>query len=112
MADDYIPERGDLIWLQFDPQAGREQGGRRPALVLSRSAYNGRTGRALCCPITSQVKGYPYEVLLATNCPVHGVVLADHLKNLDWRARKADFIAATTEAVVVEVVAKAETLMA
>ena len=99
-----VPERGDVVWLNFTPQAGREQAGRRPALVLSPAMYN-RIGLALCCPITSQVKNYPFEVALE-NCPVSGVVLSDHLRNLDWRARDAEFICQAPESVVEEVRAK------
>ena len=89
MAAAYVPERGDIVWLTFDPQAGHEQAGHRPGLVLSPAAYNGRRGMMLCCPITSQVKGYPFEVVLANDSDVQGAVLADQIKCLDWRARKA-----------------------
>jgi mRNA interferase MazF len=88
----WVPERGDLIWLTFVPQAGREQAGRRPALVLSPAVYNGKTSLALVCPITSQPKGYPFEVTLPAGGPVGGCVLADHLKNVDWKARQAKLI--------------------
>ncbi len=86
------PERGDLIWLDCTPQSGREQAGRRPALVLSPSAYNAKVGLALICPITSKVKGYPFEVLLPAGGPVEGVVLADQLRSLDWRSRQAEVL--------------------
>ena len=89
MTRNYIPDAGDLIWLTFDPPAGREQAGRRPALVLSPAAYNEITSLALVCPITSRVKGYPFEVSLPEGLPVSGVVLSDHLKSLDWKERKA-----------------------
>ena len=92
-ASRYQPDRGDLMWLDFNPQAGHEQTGRRPALVVSPLAYNARTGLALCCPITSHIKGYPFEVLVPDGLKVSGAVLADHVKNLDWRARRAEFIA-------------------
>lgn len=82
----YIPDRGDVVWTDFDPQAGREQAGKRPALVLSSKAYNSKTGLAVMVPITSQVKGYPFEVAIRTKA-IRGVALADHLKNLDWKAR-------------------------
>src|SRR5438552_15502873 len=85
----YVPERGDAVWITLDPQAGHEQAGRRPALVLSPSAYNGRVGLALFCPITSQVKGYPFEVPIPAGSSVTGVVGADQVKSLDWRGRKA-----------------------
>jgi mRNA interferase MazF len=83
----YIPEAGDVVWLQFDPQAGHEQAGHRPALILSPASYNGKTGLALCCPLTTKIKGYPFEVPISGNRT--SVVLADQVKNLDWRARKA-----------------------
>ncbi|HEV2125939.1 MAG TPA: endoribonuclease MazF, partial [Chloroflexota bacterium] len=86
----YVPERGDLVWLSFTPQAGHEQAGRRPALVISPAVYNGKVGLAIFCPITSQVKGYPFEVPLGGGS-IGGVVLADQVKGLDWRARKAEF---------------------
>src|SRR3982751_1548626 len=98
----YIPERGDAVWLTLDPQAGHEQAGRRPALVLSPSGYNGRVGLALFCPITSQVKGYPFEVPLPAGLPVVGVVGADQVKSLDWRARNATLIGTISEEVVAE----------
>lgn len=90
MTRTLAPDAGDLVWLTFNPQAGREQAGRRPAVVLSPAAYNKRSGLALVCPITSQVKGYPFEVALPHGLPVAGVVLADHLKSLDWRARRVE----------------------
>ena len=88
----YVPDRGDLVWLEFTPQAGSEQRGRRPALVVSPMAYNGKVGLALFCPITSKIKGYPFEVLLPDGYSVGGVILSDQLKSLDWRTRKAKFI--------------------
>ncbi|HEV7670541.1 MAG TPA: endoribonuclease MazF [Thermoanaerobaculia bacterium] len=87
----YVPDRGDVVRLTFDPQAGHEQAGRRPAVILSPKAYNARVGLALFCPVTSQVKGYPFEVALPENLAVSGVVLADQVKSLDWRARRAEF---------------------
>ena len=89
MAEDRVPGPGDVVWLRFDPQAGHEQAGRRPAVVLSPSAYNLKTGMMLCCPITGQIKKYPFEVLIRDNANVRGVILADQIKSLDWRARKA-----------------------
>lgn len=86
MVSKRAPKQGEVIWIDFDPQSGHEQAGRRPALVLSHTAYNQRIGRAFVCPITSKVKGYPFEVPITTSS-VQGVVLADHLKNLDWTAR-------------------------
>jgi mRNA interferase MazF len=87
----YVPDRGDFIWLNFTPQAGHEQRGTRPALVLSPKAYNSKTGLAVCCPITSNVKGYPFEVRVISK-KINGAVLSDHLKNIDWKVRKAKFI--------------------
>jgi mRNA interferase MazF len=92
MSPAYIPDRGDLVWLEFTPQTGSEQAGRRPALVVSPKSYNGKVGLGLFCPVTSRVKGYPFEVLLPEGSGVVGVVLADQLKSLDWRARKAKLI--------------------
>ena len=92
MNEPYIPERGDAVWLTFAPVEGFEQAGRRPALVLSPSAYNGRTGLMLACPITSRAKGYPFEVALPDALDVHGVVLADQVRCIDWRARRASLI--------------------
>ena len=87
----YTPAQGDLVWLEFNPQAGHEQAGHRPALVLSRKEYNQKTSLAVFCPITTKPKGYPFEVAVEGR-KVHGVVLADHVKSLDWKARKATFI--------------------
>jgi mRNA interferase MazF len=87
---DWAPDAGDLVWITFDPQAGREQAGRRPALILSPSPYNRKSGLALACPITSHIKGYPFEVELPPGRSISGVVLADHLKSLDWRMRRAE----------------------
>ncbi len=87
MAADGVPDTGDVVWMQFDPQAGHEQAGRRPAVVLSSAVYNGRTGLMLCCPTTTRIKGYPFEVALAGD-PA-SVALADQVKCLDWRARNA-----------------------
>jgi mRNA interferase MazF len=108
----YVPERGDAVWITLDPQAGHEPARRRPALVLSPSVYNGRVGLALLCPITSQVKGYPFEVLLPEGLPVAGVVGSDQVKSLDWRARQATRIGAVPEQVVAEVVRRLQTLLA
>ncbi len=99
----YVPSRGDIIWLSFDPQTGKEQSGRRPALVLSPSSYNGKVGLALCCPITSRKKGYPFEVALPEGRLVEGVVLADHVRSLDWRARRATFIMRASAEVLADV---------
>lgn len=88
MSRSFIPDSGDLIWLNFDPQMGREQAGHRPALVLSPAAYNGKAGLAVACPITSHAKGYPFEVAVSVP-PIRGVVLVDHLRSIDWKARGA-----------------------
>ncbi len=87
----YCPKRGDIVWLSFTPQAGHEQAGHRPALVLSQESYNRKVGLALFCPITSQIKGYPFEVRVPPGYEVSGVVLADQVKSLDWKARRATF---------------------
>jgi mRNA interferase MazF len=92
MTAAYVPDRGDFVWLEFTPQTGSVQAGKRPALVISPKAYNGKVGLALFCPVTSRVKGYPFEVALPEGSAVIGVVLADQLKSLDWRARKAKLI--------------------
>jgi mRNA interferase MazF len=88
----YVPDRGDAVWLSFDPQLGREQAGWRPALVISPATYNGKVGLGLFCPISNQAKGYAWEVPLPPGGKATGVVLSDQVKSLDWRARKADFI--------------------
>lgn len=107
----YVPERGDLLWLTFDPRAGREQAGRRPALVLSPVAYNRRANLALVCPITNRAKGYPFEVVLPEGSPISGVVLADHLKSADWAVRRARFAAKAPADVLAEVTAKLRPLL-
>ena len=95
-----MPDRGDAVWITLNPQAGHEQSGRRPAVVLSPAAYNGRVGLAILCPITNQIKGYPFEVVLPRSLPVTGAILADQVKSLDWRARRAELICALpTEAI-------------
>ena len=88
----YVPSQGDVLWLDFSSQAGHEQGGRRPAVVLSAKSYNKLIGLALVCPVTNRSKGYPFEVALPPGLPVQGVVLSDHIKSQDWRARNAEFI--------------------
>jgi mRNA interferase MazF len=102
----YIPGRGDVVWLLFDPQTGHEQAGYRPALVISPKVYNAKTGLSLVCPITSQIKGYAFEVGIPSGLPVAGVVLADQIKSLDWRARKADFICTLPSEITDDVIAK------
>ena len=108
----YVPARGDLIWLSFDPQAGHEQAGRRPAVVLSPGSYNGKTHLAICCPITSNTKGYPFEVPVPASLPIRGVILSDQLKSLDWYVRQAEFIVALPEDALREVLKKASVLVA
>jgi mRNA interferase MazF len=107
----YIPERGDVIWISFNPQVGHEQAGWRPAVVLSPKAYNGKVGLAILCPITNQAKGYPFEVVLPKEMDVTGVILSDQVKSLDWRVRKAEFKASLPEDVIEEVLAKLGTLL-
>ena len=102
----YVPERGDLVWLEFDPQSGHEQSGTRPAMVLTPSSYNKISGMALCCPITTKIKGYPFEVVLPTNCKIAGAILTDHIKSLDWRSRNAKFIAKSDYNTLTEIIKK------
>ena len=111
MARDYVPDRGDIVWLHFDPQAGHEQAGRRPAFVVSPRAYNRKVGLALFCPISSRVKGYPFEVALSEGGKVDGVILSDQMKSLDWRARKASRFDRATDDVVQEVTGRILTLV-
>ena len=109
MARAYVPDTGDVVWLRFNPQAGHEQAGTRPALVLSPAAYNGKTGLMLCCPITSQIKGYPFEIVVGANPP--SAILSDQVKSLDWRARKASRKGRVAEKVLVETRAKIRALL-
>lgn len=111
MVKSYIPTRGDLVILDFNPQAGREQAKRRPALVISPQAYNAKVGLALMCPITSKKKGYPFEVEIASTNSIQGVILADQVKSLDWRARRVTFACKAPGNVVTTVLAKLETLL-
>lgn len=92
MTRPYVPSRGDIVWLEFPPQAGNEQSGHRPALCISPKEYNEKVGLGIFCPITSQKKGYPFEVQLPPNLDITGVVLSDHVKSLDWHVRRATFI--------------------
>lgn len=107
----YVPDRGDIVWLEFTPQAGHEQAGRRPALVLSPISYNSKTSLMLCCPITNQLKGYPFEVSLPANSKTTGVVLADQVKSLDWNARAVAYEEQAPPQVIVDVLAKVSTLL-
>jgi len=107
----YVPERGDVVRINFNPQAGHEQAGRRPALVISAAAYNRKVGLALFCPITNQVKGYPFEVNIPFDLDVTGAILTDQIKSLDWRARKVDFVCKLPQEEMDEVLAKVRTLL-
>jgi len=107
----YVPKRGDVVWLHFDPQAGHEQAGRRPAVVLSPETYNQKTSLALFCPVTSRVKGYPFETPLPPASPVSGVALCDQIKSLDWAAREAEFIRELPEDTLDEIMGKALALL-
>ena len=109
MKADYVPHMGDIVWLQFDPQAGHEQAGHRPALVLSPAAYNAKRGMMICCPMTSRIKGYVFEVVVSRSPP--SVVLADQIKNLDWRARGAVRKSAVSQVVLAEVQARIKALL-
>ena len=108
---DYVPNRGDIISLNFNPKVGHEQGFKRPAVVLTPKSYNRKTSLALVCPITNSVKGYPFEVALVEGMLTTGVVLADHVKSLDWRERKARFIEHAPRELLDEVLAKIEALI-
>jgi mRNA interferase MazF len=105
------PRRGDVVWVSLNPQVGHEQAGRRPALVLSPIEYNKRVGLALMCPVTSRVKGYPFEVALPEDLEISGVVLADQVKNLDWRVRQAERACTVPQSVVTEVLGKLNALL-
>lgn len=107
----YVPESGDVVWLQFDPQAGHEQAGHRPALVMSPASYNGKTGLMVCCPMTTQIKGHPFEVLTEVG-GVASAALSDQVKSLDWRVRKARKKATVTPDVMMHVRAKIKALLA
>ena len=107
----YVPDRGDIVWLQFNPQAGHEQAGHRPALVLSPASYNRRSGLMLCCPMTSQRKGYPFEVVIEMDTDRESVVLADQVKSLDWKVRKAVKKGTASIDVLAETLSKLQTLL-
>lgn len=110
MVRRFVPDAGDIIWLEFSPQVGHEQAGYRPALVLSPAAYNSKTGTMVCCPITNQIKGYPFEVIIHAD-GANGAVLSDQVKNLDWRARKATPKGKASAAELDEVRAKISALL-
>ncbi len=105
------PDRGDLVWLEFSPQAGHEQAGRRPALVVSPSLYNSKSGLALVCPVTTKSKGYPFDVHLPDGLPVYGVIQSDQLRSLDWKERKATAIARVPDDVLQSVLNKIRPLL-
>ncbi|UQZ85506.1 mRNA interferase MazF [Paenibacillus konkukensis] len=109
--NEYVPDRGDLVWLQFNQQAGHEQAGKRPALIISSASYNGKVGLSLLCPVTSKQKGYPFEVVIPQNLPIEGVILADQVKSLDWQSRQAAFICKVSQETLSEVVAKLDLLI-
>ena len=107
----YVPDRGDVVWISLNPQAGHEQAGRRPAVVVSPRSYNARVGLGLFCPITSEAKGYPFEVKIPEGLAVRGVVLSDQVKSLDWRARGAELAARLPAQTAAEVVGKLAVLL-
>ena len=109
MVSAYVPEAGDIVWLQFDPQAGHEQAGHRPALVLSPARYNKIRGMMICCPMTSRIKGYPFEVVVSQDPP--SAVLSDQIKSLDWKARQASFKGKVSTGVLAEAQAKIKALL-
>ena len=111
MVKKYSPERGDIIWLNFNPQAGHEQAGCRPAVVISPAAYNDKVGLAICCPVTKQIKGYPFEVVLSADMQTSGAVLSDQVKCLDWKRRKAKFVEKCPSGMLQEILAKLNTLV-
>ena len=110
MKKKYIPERGDIVWLDFNPQSGHEQKGNRPAFVISPKEYNEKTGLGLFCPITSVIKNYPFEVKIE-NKKINGVVLTDQIKSLDWESRKIEFIVKETKEKIDEVIDKIAVLL-
>ena len=107
----YVPRCGDVVWITLNPQAGHEEAGRRPAVAISPQSYNGKVGLAIFCPVTSQIKGYPFEVLIPTGLPVAGAILSDQVKSLDWRARKAELICTLPTETISEVLQKLATLL-
>ena len=108
--ENYIPERGDVVWLNFSPQTGHEQQGKRPAIVISPQAYNQKARLALFCPITTKVKEYPFEVQI-DNGKIHGVALSDQIKSLDWQQRGAEFIAKSRDSEMNEIMKKLNALI-
>jgi mRNA interferase MazF len=112
LTDDYVPSRGEIIWINFNPQTGHEHAGRRPAVVLSPTEYNRKVGLLLLCPITSKKKGYPFEVELPEGLPLSGVALADQIKSLDWRARKAEYACSLTPDLLEAILTRSRVLLA
>ena len=110
-SQEYVPDRGDIVWLSFHPQSGHEQSGRRPALVISPQKYNEKTNLAILCPITNRIKGYPFEVRLPDTLEISGVILSDQIKNLDWKTREAEFICKLPGAVLRETLNKLNVLL-
>lgn len=111
MTKSYVPDRGDVVWIDFNPQAGHEQAGRRPAIVLSPAAYNSKVGLLLLCPVTTQIKGYPFEADIPQGLKVTGTILSDQVKSLDWKARRAEFICRLPDSAVNETLKKLHTLL-
>ncbi|MCX7143879.1 MAG: endoribonuclease MazF [Proteobacteria bacterium] len=109
MARDYVPDAGEVVWLEFSPQAGHEQAGHRPALVLSPASYNRKTGMMICCPMTTQIKGYPFEVVISTNPP--SAILSDQVKSLDWKVRRTKRKSSVAPEVLIEVRGKLRALI-
>lgn len=109
--NNYIPEKGDIIWLDFNPQSGREQRGRRPAVVLSHKSYNEVSDLVIICPITSKIKGYPFEIQLNPSYKTKGVILSDQVKSLDWKYRKAEFIETASTNIIEAVLEKFELII-
>ena len=111
MAETYCPERGDIIWLSFNPQLGHEQAGRCPALTLSPSPYNRKVGLVLVCPVTTNIKRYPFEVQLPDELKISGAILSDQIKSFDWKTRKAEYICKVPTDIIEDVLAKIATLL-
>jgi mRNA interferase MazF len=111
MVTQYIPKRGDIVWMSLNTQSGHEQAGRRPALIISPEIYNAKTGLSLCVPLTTKAKGLPFEVEIPSDIPISGVILSDHIKNLDWKARNADYICSLNEDIIINVIEKVRKLL-
>ena len=111
MMDNYIPDRGDVVWINMNPQAGHEQAGRRPAVVLSPYSYNAKVGLALFSPVTNQIKGYPFEVIIPEGFKITGAILSDQVKSLDWKVRNVEFFDKIPESVILEILTKFTTLL-